>query len=575
MSSSQTAASPVARRPLWRLAVLVLILAVAAYAGWSRFRPLPPRDLAAESALQLDLTRPDALIESVSLSALPRDLLKVPLLRDLLSEDFVFYYEQHTDRLGLAGTLRRIAYEHELDLRDTLIQELLDQPADIALWRAPDGKLQHALLALQRGALAKVLQPLAQVALDDRQLSPAGMLHVSGREVPLYRLRFNAHRQWLLASHGDRLVLLTDTGMLQESEPTDTGEEPGPRRLAEPAVKVVEQVLADDSPFEDRFGLPDFDGQHRITLSADYMALGYGHFLSSLEGLRFDMDAQGWNSHLALRRVRSGPTPDFKAQIEPLWQSMPMGAAACVALPVSARHLRPVLERFMADSPALVADVASQLGSVAGVCWYGGSRLYTPLFVMRLENPWLPALDQPLRAMFDALVGAVEPHAETGRFAVVERPRNSGRSWQRTVSSRFGLHPAAKAEQPEQLAASHFFRVSLARHGDRLLFSLDDTLVRDALATLDKRYPPLSERLPAGMTVPLYLAPHQLAQLFEREALASLPPNMEAIFRNAAERHLLPRLRTLAEHAPLAVTLPPAARARGDWTWLPLTWQAL
>jgi len=43
--------------------------------------------------VQLDLTYPDALIDSQSLSQLPRDVLRVPLLRDVLTEDFVAYYE--------------------------------------------------------------------------------------------------------------------------------------------------------------------------------------------------------------------------------------------------------------------------------------------------------------------------------------------------------------------------------------------------------------------------------------------------------------------------------------------------
>ena len=149
--------------------------------------PPPPQPAPERSALQLDLARPDALIESRSLAQLPKDLLRVPMLKDALSEDFVFYYQSNADRLGLIGTLRRIAYEHELELRDTLVQELLDQPAQIALWRGEDGKLAHALLRLKRGALAKTLQPLAQVAADDKQLAQVGTLMLeSGEEAALY-----------------------------------------------------------------------------------------------------------------------------------------------------------------------------------------------------------------------------------------------------------------------------------------------------------------------------------------------------------------------------------------------------
>ncbi|MGZ0843293.1 DUF2138 family protein, partial [Klebsiella pneumoniae subsp. pneumoniae] len=71
-----------------------------------------------------------------------KEILEVPLLRDTLTEDFVFYYENNGDRLGLTGTLRRIIYEHDLALKDSLVEELLDQPAQVALWRGADGRLR-------------------------------------------------------------------------------------------------------------------------------------------------------------------------------------------------------------------------------------------------------------------------------------------------------------------------------------------------------------------------------------------------------------------------------------------------
>ncbi len=40
--------------------------------------------------LQVDVTRPDVLIESRSLSQLPSDILTLPFLKNTLTEDFVF-----------------------------------------------------------------------------------------------------------------------------------------------------------------------------------------------------------------------------------------------------------------------------------------------------------------------------------------------------------------------------------------------------------------------------------------------------------------------------------------------------
>ena len=42
------------------------------------------------AALDINLARPDVFVDSTRLSALPRDMLKVPVLKDVLTEDFVF-----------------------------------------------------------------------------------------------------------------------------------------------------------------------------------------------------------------------------------------------------------------------------------------------------------------------------------------------------------------------------------------------------------------------------------------------------------------------------------------------------
>ncbi|MFP1557054.1 DUF2138 family protein [Escherichia coli] len=39
------------------------------------------------------------------MSQLPKDLLTIPFLHDVLSVDFVFYYQNHADRLGIEGSI--------------------------------------------------------------------------------------------------------------------------------------------------------------------------------------------------------------------------------------------------------------------------------------------------------------------------------------------------------------------------------------------------------------------------------------------------------------------------------------
>ncbi len=519
------------------------------------------RELGERSALGLDLKHPDALIESASLSRLPKDLLAVPLLRDTLTEDFVFYYEHNADRLGLVGSLRRIIYERDLKLRDNLLDELLDQPADVALWKGADGKLKHFVMVMQRGGLAKVLEPLAHVALDDTQLSQAGELRVDGSSVPLYRLNYLGDRALLLASHGDKLLVLSSPGML-------FGEDD---KLGRDATESVEALLDGDNPFAKRFGLKARETeQQRISLSGEYVALGYQRFFPAFAGVRFEKGEGGWSSFLALNEVDDQPAMDFT----PIWKAMPMGASACVAVPVAPGSAEKLLAKVGASEQAS-EELRKRLGNVAGLCWYADSRLHSPLLVTHLDEAATPELDQAIGGLFDGMIGAFEPNAENGRFPVESQSTTDGHTWRREVGSNFGQYPAEQGTIPDALVSQGFFRVSLARQGQTLLFSLDDRLVNKALDTLNKRFPPLAEVLPADGVVPGYLAPEGLSRLLEQETLDSLPANYEPVFRNAADTHLLPKLRALGGYGQFALTLPKDTEADDDWKWVPLEWRAL
>lgn len=555
--TSQAPRSSSGRRLLIALAIAVPVLGAAVYAWHALHPPLSERVLAEHSSLQLDLDRPDGLIESQSLAALPRDLLQIPVLRDTLTEDFVFYYEGNADRLGVVGALRRIAYEHELSFKDSLVQELLDEAAEVALWRSSDGKLGHILLTLERGALAKLLQPLGQVAADDRQLSAVGELHVAGEAVPLYQLLYNADRRLLFAAYGDRLVVLSSPGMLLNDDGA----------LGRPESEALERRLAASSRFATAFGLGSLQGRHRITLSAAYLALGYGQFIPQLAGLRVEMDEDGWSGHLAVNQI-----DDQHLNFAPMWAAMPMGAGLCAAAPLAESAAQPLFERL---SDVLAPELAARLKGPVALCWYGTSRMHTPLIVTQLDGTADGSVDSALEGSFSAMVGAYEEQTEDGRFPVATESRDGATVWKRVVGSNFGLHPAAEFEQSELLISSGYFQVALARHGQTLLFSLDDALVDQALATLERRFPPLAEQLPDDGSVPLYLASAELATLLEKETQASLPADMEAVLHNAAQTQLLPKLKALATHDRYALSLPADAKGSKDWTWLPLRWKAL
>ncbi|AWY41409.1 DUF2138 family protein [Pseudomonas putida] len=570
--STDSTAAPAAETPgakpsrRWPAIVvgLCLVAGVAAGMGWLMHKSKAPApQLAAE---KLGMSRPDGLLETHSLSQLPKDLLAVPFLKETLTEDFVFYYETHADRLGLIGSLRRIIYEHDLKLQDTLIEQLFDQPADIALWRGADGRLRDFLLVMDRGGLAKVLEPLAKVALDDSQLSKIADVKVGTDDVALYQLTYNAGRALLFASHGDKLVVLSNPTRFVDPQ---SGESQAPGSVSPQAIAAL---LGGEKLFPEAFGLQPRAPQvkQRLSVNASVLAMGYQRFIPNFAGLRFDMDDKGWHSFLAMDELENQPDFDFK----PIWQAMPMGASACVALPLAAEQQKPLLVKLGAEEKVAQA-LTEHMAGAAGLCWYADSRLYTPLLVASLNDKDSAKLDGDLGKLFGSMVGAFEANVDEQVFPVVEKQEGQSHQWQRQVSSNFGPYKAGDAENPDAISGKAFMRVSLARHGSTLVFSLDDKLVDKALGTLDKRFPPMADVVPKDLLMPIYFGPDSMAQLMQQETLDSLPPDMEPVFYNAAKTYLIPKLRTLGGYGKYALTLPEGSEPDGHWQWLPLTWKAL
>jgi len=246
-------------------------------------------------AITLDLARPDALVQTASLADLPRDLLSVGMFRDVLTEDFVTYYEQTEGRLSLGGTLRRLAYEHDLDLGDRVIRAVIDQPAEIALWKAGDGRLGHSLVVVSRTGLTRILEMAAKVALKDAQLRRVeGDLEVAGAAVPVYALAYARRRVLLFAGHGDRLVILSDAAMLTDRE----------GRLRGAGRSVIAGLLSgrDEARriYRDHFALEPGERRHTLAVSARYLSFGYQRFSPGVSALRFDLARDGWATRVLL-----------------------------------------------------------------------------------------------------------------------------------------------------------------------------------------------------------------------------------------------------------------------------------
>jgi uncharacterized protein YfaA (DUF2138 family) len=539
----------------------------------------------ANTLVPIDFTHPDALVLSEKLAALPRDLLKVPLLKATLTEEFAFYYEEQEGRLSLMGTLRRIAYEHHLTFSDSMVQQLLDSPAELALWRGSDGKLDYWMLSLEQNLVTRVLKGLTGIALNDSQLSQLGDLQVDGDTVPLLRLAYGYQRHVVLASHGSRLVILSDAGMLlgydetpsasEDSASEDSGsdhQDQEPHLLAGQLAHVASALGSDTDDqlaLRRQLQLPEQLKGHSLLVSTNYLSFGYQRFFPALQALRFDFDGQSWSSQLLVDGSEILQSWDNAA----LWRAAPTGPAFCNGLPLE-WQAGEELARKLAPADIQLDAVINQLQSPLAVCWYEKSRLSTPLFIARFVDE--TAAGQHARALgklFDSVIGAHE-FVRGERFPVEEQDADQAHYWSRLVSARYGSHLAGKEPFKEELSAARYFPVKLAIAGPYLFFSPDGSLVEQAVSVHQKRFPALADDLGDADDVVGYLNPATLASLLEREMYAGLPGQLEPLFRDAAKSYLAPRLQTLASYPPLTIRRDTSLqRPDNGLQWQPLDWQ--
>ncbi|MDR1661291.1 MAG: DUF2138 family protein [Azoarcus sp.] len=532
-----------------------LLVAGAAALGVFLLLRLPPFTGRIEP-FESDFNRPDALIRSYSLSRLPADLLRVPLARDVLTENFVAYYEESEGRLALSGAVRRIAYEHKLDLPEKLIESTLDEPAEIALWRSADGRLRDFVVVMSRNTLARALQAVLPVVSKaaDAQLSSAGKL--DGSNVEILALEYGYRHRLLLLAKSDRIVVLSNPGMLL-SPNKDDSDEPWAQSAA--AAKFIQKLLDEDetiSPFARRFRLGKTlpPKTHELVLGARAFTFGYDVFTPGLAALSMTFDDKGeWRS----AALASGPT---SGSSEELWAALPHGPSLCASLPVDWARFAPILKKLNAslERPAAPAWFADYFAGPAVVCWYKDSRLYTPLFAARLKT----SVDEKQAKAFFALADS----AIAGKSKAAFEAESGLAHWQGEAASRFG--PAGEDGGPRSL------KPALTLQGEFVFFSPDAALVKNALDVAAKRYPALADSFAkTGGNTLAFIAPQALAALLRDETLAALPRREEALFRNAADTYLLPRLEALTRYPPQRIKLA-KSKNRSTHEWRALEWEA-
>ncbi|MBF0309863.1 MAG: DUF2138 family protein [Magnetococcales bacterium] len=550
------------------MAVLLPVVAVAAWVAASRGPSLPPAP-PPQPLPQDRLFQPDVVIQSRALSKLPKDLLAIPLLGELLTEEFVFYYEQNENRLSLEGTFRRLAYEKHMGVGDEIVATVLNTPAQIAFWKSPDGKLKDYLMLLPKQGLLRFIDALSWLAENDSQLFQNGRIDLAdGTSFTVWRIEHVPKRHLYFAVYGDQLAIYTDPALFNPQ---------GGKRLE--AIRHFFRSAGTDA-LGVSLRLPPLTGQHRIAARASYISFGYQHFFPALETLRFDYQAdKGWST--AILSNAATPLPGS------LWQRVPTGPALCLALPVDKPRLLNFL-RQLKDDP-LLPELVQRLRPPAALCWYGDSQLHTPLAVLPVEKgreSWRPLL----ASLFEENIGTRErlPQSEgenalppqgvrkvaapkvRNPLPVEESACEGGHIWRRHVSSAYAPLDAKQSPYAEAMRSKRYFSMVFALCRDTLILTPDQTLAERALGVLSRSYPSLAESLTrGGESLSVTLAPRPLARLLRQSLEEGLPSEREPVFHQSVKKRFMPLLDKVASRPAQDLETP-----RQAGVWEPLTWRA-
>ncbi len=556
------------RRKAAALAVGVLGAAAAGYAVY-----MSGPFTGTLSALDLPLDKPDVYMASAQLSSLPPDLVKAPGLRDLLTQDFVDYYEEHPDRLAVAGMLKRLAFENKLEWQDRLVARLLEAPAQVALWRDGKGRLAYGAVVIEKTAATGLMATLAKVGLPDAQLSRVAELSAGGKKAPVYVLKVSAQSTWAVVVGDDRIAVFTHSGLLLGGDASLNGK----------VRDVAENLMAGaaSSPWRKDFGLPAPAAaapRHLIAAKADYLSFGYQRFFDGVKSVRMESVDAGadWTLHARATPQAWTQWAEATSGAQSLWRHMPRGAAFCAALPADLQALQTVAGDGL-KSAKWLADTRPQ----AAVCWYGSGGLYAPLVSFQLKPGTGAKYDADFAASLTEITATRKTDKDGGVLAVPETQTSQPKGvtgatlWTRSVRNDFGY-----MSLPESEGGANGHRVSLARVDDTVLATVDHRVMDQALAVAGKKFPSVADDLSrraagtaAGPVVANASMPVLASMLMSEAARLATPGQAPKFYRITQER-LRPRVMALGAYGDVRLAIPaapvPAGADPAVAVWQPL-----
>jgi uncharacterized protein YfaA (DUF2138 family) len=506
------------------------------------YKILAPR----ETPIKIDIAKPDALIITRSFSQLPSDLIKHSFIKDLIDKNIFNFYQNNASLLGLRGAIKRISFEQNTTVLDKLLKFAFNKPAEIAFWKGHNGQLEYFMLVFKNSGTLGLSEKLAWLAEKDDRLNFIGRRLFGPNKFSTYELKYTGNRTVFISFSSDNIFVYSHQGIALPEKNVQEG--------WIPKIQEIFGFKSEVGVFAPLFGVSDKSMKHSLIINTAYLSFGYQRFFPSIMAVRFDL-----KEDLLKTFVLTGKNENKDvANSSIIWKALPLNPSLCLALPIDPTEAKTGFNSFDPEIRNKLFGVFDAIESSTAICWYPGSKFYTPLFIVKSRG--LESKIEDISYIFNELIGSLEAKVETNRyhkpFPVEFKDLAGGRIWTRNVSSPFGLL-SNSGENINKMRFKKYLKVTLAYYKEYLIFSPDHELVRNSIEILEKRYPPISDSLPKSNTNKLLiLNPKEFSELLKKSILEGLPSNKDAVFKEALSNNFFPIVNKFGNLANVGLGMP-------------------
>lgn len=461
--------------------------------------------------------KPDAVISTQSLSDLPKDILKQPMLKEILTEDFAFYYLDSAEYLSLKGSLKRIAFEYDMTVFDEIVNYVMNKPAEVIFWKKENGRLDDYMISIERSSLLDLLTLVAKVSAPDKQLTKYEERTEGQDKFTVYKLKYGQHNELYFTNLGTKLIVYTHP------------------RMPMPTAQRLKSWLNDDFfPSAESQGsflskLTEKEvlkNKHQIYFNMNFLTFGYQKYLTYMDYLAFSFnDQEQWRTH----GLFGGEGASAALNTNELWKAVPRAPAMCLSFPINHQAIQDLFTKtFEAKQKDIVINT---FDNNIGLCWFADSKFYTPVYVLKTKGP----VDKEfLKTAFNLTVSHSKDPKKSVPVEVIAQKESL--SLVRFVPSSYGDASTSKKDGKKG------FKTKLTSINNYLLFSADSNLVDQSISVINKKSPALAEGITDKGNVAGVLFPKNFSALMKKSIKESLSGNGDIFFKEAVTKRFFPRL---------------------------------